>query len=432
MNRKILFLALFLWLAAATFPVLAHPQADTTYTFRFVPQKDIFYVPWGGNGEELDRLLTCIDSNKADILDGKLPLLVDGYCNSLGSEAENRTTAKLRSNRVKSELIVRAGIKEECFVTHNHAREGDFVTIRLTVLAHKGAVTDAAAARRKAEAERQEAAQRAAQRRQAEEQRKAEEARRTAEQAEAERLAAEQQTGQAETEHPASGQPVRTSISGWYAGLQGGVPFGISQFSSFGADRARAGWTAGIHVGYRFNPVLALEAQAAWGEVDLSARDCCPDYWLGSDAVRYETAVAGMQGWNYSDLRSRVFLQSYGLQFNVNLLGLLPATRESRWTLELAPRLAAIGTKATLCTIGEGNEVLKGDLGWRLGAGGNVQAACRITDHLNLGVYTGITYLTGRPLDGMPEHLHRANTIWESCLRLSWFFPTNARKEARK
>ena len=62
---------------------------------------------------------------KATILDGKLPLLVDGYCNSLGSEAENLATAKIRANRVKSELIIRAEIKEEeTFITRNHATEG--------------------------------------------------------------------------------------------------------------------------------------------------------------------------------------------------------------------------------------------------------------------------------------------------------------------
>ena len=49
--------------------------------------------------------------HKTTILDGKLPLLVDGYCNSLGSEAENLATAKIRANRVKSELIIRAEIK---------------------------------------------------------------------------------------------------------------------------------------------------------------------------------------------------------------------------------------------------------------------------------------------------------------------------------
>ena len=151
MSRKITFLTLFLWLMTVTFPVIAQQKTDTTYTFRFVSQKDMFYVPWNGNDTELARLLECIENNKTTIFDGKLPLLVDGYCNSLGGEAENLATAKIRANRVKSELITRAKIKEENFITHNHATGGDFVIVRLTVPAKEIAVTDAEAERLVAE-----------------------------------------------------------------------------------------------------------------------------------------------------------------------------------------------------------------------------------------------------------------------------------------
>ena len=188
MSKRILFFILFSWLASAAFPAFAQQKTDTVYTFRFVPQKDMFYVPWNGNDTELARLLECIENNKTTILDGKLPLLVDGYCNSLGSEAENLATAKIRANRVKSELIIRAEIKEENFITRNHATEGDFVTVRLTVPVKGTAATDAEA-RRKAETERLEAEKRAKQERLAEEQRKAEEARLAAEKAEAEKAA---------------------------------------------------------------------------------------------------------------------------------------------------------------------------------------------------------------------------------------------------
>lgn len=145
MSRKITFLTLFLWLMTVPFPVIAQQKADTTCIFRFVPQKDMFYVPWKGNDTELARLLEYIENNKATILDGKLPLLVDGYCNSKSCEVKNLATAKIRANRVKSELIIRAKIKEENFITHNHATEGDFVTVRLTVPVKETAVTDAEA-----------------------------------------------------------------------------------------------------------------------------------------------------------------------------------------------------------------------------------------------------------------------------------------------
>ena len=175
MSRKITFLTLFLLLMTVTFPVLAQQKADTTYTFRFVSQKDMFYVPWKGNDTELARLLEYIENNKATILDGKLPLLVDGYCKSQGSKAENLATAKIRANRVKSELITCAKIKEENFITHNHATGGDFVIVRLTVPAKETAAMEAEA-RRRAEAERLETETRAEQERLAAEKAEAEKA----------------------------------------------------------------------------------------------------------------------------------------------------------------------------------------------------------------------------------------------------------------
>lgn len=131
MSKRILFFILFSWLASAAFPAFAQQKTDTVYTFRFVPRKDMFYVPWNDNGKELARLLECIESNKPDIVEGRLPLYVDGYCNSGKSERASLAIAGTRSNRVKSELITRKGLRENNFITRNHASKGDFVTVRI-------------------------------------------------------------------------------------------------------------------------------------------------------------------------------------------------------------------------------------------------------------------------------------------------------------
>ena len=265
MSRKITFLTLFLWLTAVTFPVIAQQKADTTYTFRFVPQKDMFYVPWNGNDTELARLLECIENNKATILDGKLPLLVDGYCNSLGSEAENLATAKIRANRVKSELIIRAEIKEENFITRNHATEGDFVTVRLTVPVKGTAATDAEA-RRKAETERLEAEKRAEQERLAEEQRKAEEARLAAEKAEAEKAA--QQNTLADT-------PSETKITTDY-------------HLSLRANLLRwATLTPDLGVEWRICPSWGIAVNGSWTSWSWSDKDRRYALWEVAPEVRY-------------------------------------------------------------------------------------------------------------------------------------------------
>ena len=63
---KISFVVALLFLAIC--PLVAQEKADTTYTFRFVPQKDMFYVPLDGNDRELARLLECVRRNKDSIL----------------------------------------------------------------------------------------------------------------------------------------------------------------------------------------------------------------------------------------------------------------------------------------------------------------------------------------------------------------------------
>ena len=267
MSRKITFLTLFLWLMTVTFPVIAQQKADTTYTFRFVPQKDMFYVPWNGNDTELARLLECIENSKATIFDGKLPLLVDGYCNSLGSEAENLATAKIRANRVKSELIIRAKIKEENFITHNHATGGDFVIVRLTVPAKETAAMDAEAeARRRAEAERLETETRAEQERRAEEQRKAEEARLAAEKAEAEKAA--QQNTLADT-------PSETKITTDY-------------HLSLRANLLRwATLTPDLGVEWRICPSWGIAVNGSWTSWTWSDKDHRYALWEVAPEVRY-------------------------------------------------------------------------------------------------------------------------------------------------
>ena len=275
MSRKISFLTLFLWLMTVTFPVIAQQKTDTTYTFRFVSQKDMFYVPWNGNDTELARLLECIENSKATIFDGKLPLLVDGYCNSLGGEAENLATAKIRANRVKSELITRAKIKEENFITHNHATGGDFVIVRLTVPVKETAATDAEA-RRKAETERLEAEKRAEQERLAEEQRKAEEARLAAEPTVAGRR--ERQKAEAE----------KAALQNALAGTLSDIKITNDYHLSLRANLLRwATLTPDLGLEWRICPSWGIAVNGSWTSWTWSDKDRRYALWEVAPEIRY-------------------------------------------------------------------------------------------------------------------------------------------------
>ena len=213
---------------------------------------------------------------------------------------------------------------------------------------------------------------------------------------------------------------VKSDSQGWYVGIEGGMPFGFSTFSSFGHDKTRLGWTAGIYGGYRFNSIFSAEMSAKYGEMNLSAQDCCVErnYWLGIDGMLYKASVLGMDSWEYAYLKSHVRMGRYGARVNVHLLGLFHKTANSRWDLAVSPHIYAVTTKADIQTITDDAKVMKGSTNWHLGYGADLQVGYQLTSCLKLSIYSGLTRLTGERMDGMPEHLHKNNFVWESGVRL--------------
>ena len=222
----------------------------------------------------------------------------------------------------------------------------------------------------------------------------------------------------------------KTISQGWYVGVEGGMPFGFSTFSSFGHDKTHLGWAAGVYGGYRFNSIFSAELSAKYGEVNMSAQDCCVEhnYWLGSDGVLYKAGVLGMDSWEYANLKSHVRIGWYGARVNVNLLGLFHKTANSRWDLAVSPHIYAVTTKADIQTIADDAKVMKGSTNWHLGYGADLQVGYQLTSCLKLGIYSGLTRLTGERMDGMPEHLHKNNFIWESGIRLGISFAKAKKK----
>ena len=222
----------------------------------------------------------------------------------------------------------------------------------------------------------------------------------------------------------------KTISQGWYVGVEGGMPFGFSTFSSFGHDKTHLGWAAGLYGGYRFNPIFSAELSAKYGEVNMSAQDCCVErnYWLGSDGVRYKAGVLGMDSWEYANLKSHVRMGWYGARVNVNLLGLFHKTANSRWDLAVSPHIYAVTTKADIQTIADDAKVMKCSANWHLGYGADLQVGYQLTSCLKLGIYSGLTRLTGERMDAMPEHLHKNNFVWESGIRLGISFAKAKKK----
>lgn len=104
---------LFIW----ELPVIAQQPTDTTYIFRFVPNDDMFYVPWNGNDRSLHQLLNILEKNKKQLQTGQMYISVSSYAASANDILTSERMAYIRNNRIKSELITQGGLTEQMFVT---------------------------------------------------------------------------------------------------------------------------------------------------------------------------------------------------------------------------------------------------------------------------------------------------------------------------
>jgi len=226
--------------------------------------------------------------------------------------------------------------------------------------------------------------------------------------------------------------PAQDLRQGWFAGISGEVPFGFGTFSSFGSDKTRAGWGLGAYAGRRFGAVVSTEVAVSAGRTGLSARECCVErgYWLGFDGIRYEAPVVDIAGWNYSELKSSVSFVRMDARVNVNVLGFFNGTKDSPWAVELSPAFSAMSSKADISVIATGETVAKKDHCWNFGGGGRVLIRRSFQRNLEVSVYSGLTCLAGKRLDGMPEHQHSLDMLWENGVRFGVRF--GAGKQGRR
>ena len=99
-------------------PTERTPQPDATnYVFRFVPGKDMFFVPWGGNAASLEALLSALSGHMEPLRNGERYICVSSYGATANDTLTSARMAYLRCQRVKSELILRGDIAESMFVT---------------------------------------------------------------------------------------------------------------------------------------------------------------------------------------------------------------------------------------------------------------------------------------------------------------------------
>ena len=273
MLKRLLFLSLFF--LAAVYPSAAQERADTTYLFRFVPKEDMFYSPWNGNGEQLARLLKRIGENRSAIEAGQMFLLVTSYGTDSRTEQTPSEAARIRRNRVKSELIVRGKIKETNFVTDKSFAEPyrengkelhDIVVVTLPASVAKVAEIAGEEAAAKVETYNKAVAQAAR------------------EKAEAERMAAEQQ----EKERPAAEEQARLETEA--------AATSTSYHFALRANLLRwATLTPDLGVEWRINRHVGIAVNGSWTSWSWNDKDRRYALWEVSPEVRYYKGETGLR-----------------------------------------------------------------------------------------------------------------------------------------
>ncbi|MFS2923105.1 OmpA family protein [Bacteroides sp. 90-K9/2] len=218
-------------------------------------------------------------------------------------------------------------------------------------------------------------------------------------------------------------------ISKWYIGSDAGVSFGRGAFCSFGADKTCIGYGFGLLGGYHINSFLSTEAELRYSRLGFGAYDCCKDLYL-ADGNRYYAPLAGAKSYRYGDLFSSVNLYELGLHLSIDFVKMF--CPESRWSFLLSPAVYGVASKATVKTTEGENEVLKGDGQMHFGVGGDLGVGYQISPWVNLRLYTGMTYLTGKGIDAMPQTEHKTNYTWDTGVKVTFALGRSSKNKKQK
>lgn len=447
---SVLCLSVISTLSAQGVPDMGGPGAENLVrqtpmhevTFRFVAGRDMFLSPWGGNGESLSRLSAFIEAHRGAILSGEAPVRVYGYCASVGTPAVRRSRARAMSNRVKSEMILHHGLREELFRTENSTEAcGELhnaVVVRIA-LPQSDADSEQSGGQPVADADAlpvadalSTAADKAAADKVAATSDPALSAERTASEGTASEGTA---SGTAASEGTASERTAATAseaatallspLPRWSIGLNIGIPFFWGDMVSMSADKTYVGFAAGIQGSYRFGELLGVTLSADYARGKTGARDYARSYQLApSGMTLYSVGTDHSEA--YGELYSRVSLVNLGLGVDVHLNRLL-GSRATRGCFQavLTPTLYGQFFSVDVFRKADGSRFSDGSTepdAVSLGLGGALSLRYRIAPAWEVQLKNSVLWMTDNCFDGIvtPYGHARHNALWMPQLGVLW------------
>lgn len=218
-------------------------------------------------------------------------------------------------------------------------------------------------------------------------------------------------------------------LTPWYVTIKGGMPFGVSTFTSFSNDKVHLGYDYGVSVGYKYNSIFSTELSASFGKMGLGPSKCCSNYWLWDGGYRYLMPILNEEGYFYKDLYSSVSFQQYGLQVNIDLLPIFNPNTSSRFNFSISPAIYGMVTNATIKTVAKKVLIKENNSQFGFGVGGDISVGYKLTRNLTIRLSSGINYVLGKRFDGIQVDIHNSNFVLNNNISFIWNFSKKKKKK---
>lgn len=396
-------------------------ERDSLYTFQFVSGRGMFYVPYKGNGAELERLLVLIRQHQKDILAGNIPVFVNGFCQSASTGEENRHLARERSNRVKTEIILRGGLREDCFHTTNFTgtsgETGDMVFVRIA-LPEDRIVSDLQTAGEEilpsAPLDNATECNNSQSKGQLDD-------------AKGQLGNAKGQLDDAKADLYDSDSNAAAPLHTWTIGLNIGIPFFWGDMLSMSADKTYIGISAGLQASYRFSDFLGVSLSADYAQGRTGARGYAQDYQLSPSGMTFYTGEAKTL-LPYETLYSKISVLNTGFGIDIHLNRFFGRSAVStRFQAILTPTVygqffsADLYNKVNNARFSDGTTKPNT---LSIGLGGALGLQYHFTPSLGIQFKNSLIWITDNQFDGIatPYNHTLQNAMWLSQVGIIWYF----------
>ena len=363
-----------------------HRPADhTKVVFMFEPQDDMFYMRESTpNQREWARLSDFVNKHKTIIRNGEIKVHVTSYSIAMHSAPSNRLLAKTMANRVKTELILKNGLKEEDFKTLNKAEtyegKAPVVVVEITIPEKNAPAPKPTPAPAPAPAPRPE-------------------------------------TTPATAPQPEP-EPVVAPIeySHWTLGLNVGVPFFYGDMVSWEANNNfHVGYLAGLQLGYQISPTFGLSLTGDYGANKAGPRIRDKRYYLspeGNMYERFEELPANVTGVEFNDVYQKTSLINLGLHLDINMNKIF-TSRPNRLNVILSPAVYGQNFSTKILSDSDDKQYVTTKYNdWSLGLGGDLALRMRASDLVDLQLKgTGI-WINKDEYDNISENKIKEYTHW--------------------